>query len=149
VRSWQRLSAIAFLAVAVVVIQQSIWVLRVLDEGQPGSGFMPLGLGIILAALAVAHLVQNRGRDEVRVPFWRPRAWVQPAIALALTAVFVVVFDDVGVVTSVAVLVTGWLWLVGRRRLVVAALTGALAAAAVWLVFARLLLTPFPRGLLL
>jgi cell division protein FtsW (lipid II flippase) len=147
-RSWQRLSAVFFLVVAAVVLQQSIFVLRVLDHGQPGSGFMPLGLGIALAVLSAVLFLQNRARDEERVPFWRPRAWVQPLVAVGITAVFIVVFDDIGAITSVAVLVAGWLWLVGRKRFLVAAVTGLLTGAAVYVVFARLLQTPFPRGLL-
>jgi energy-converting hydrogenase Eha subunit A len=147
-RSWQRLSAVFFLIVAAVVLQQSIFVLRVLDHGQPGSGFMPLGLGIALAILSAVLFLQNRAPDETRVPFWQPRAWVQPLVAVGITAVFIVVFDDVGAITSVAVLVAGWLWLVGRKRFLVAAVTGLLTGAAVYVVFARLLQTPFPRGLL-
>jgi putative tricarboxylic transport membrane protein len=147
-RSWQRLCALFFLVVAAVVLQQSIFVLRLFDHGQPGSGFMPFGLGVALAALSAILFLQNRAKDEKRVPFWQPRAWVHPLVAVAITAVFIVVFDDVGPFTSVAVLVAGWLWLVGRKRLVVAAITGILTGAAVYLVFARLLLTPFPRGIL-
>ncbi len=147
-RSWQRLCAMFFLVVAAVVLQQSIFVLRLLDHGQPGSGLMPFGLGVALAILSAILLFQNRGRDEQRVRFWQPRAWVQPLVAVAITAVFIVVFDDIGPFTSVAVLVAGWLWLVARKRLVVAAITGVLTGAAVYLVFARLLMTPFPRGIL-
>lgn len=147
-RSWQRLCAVFFLLVAAVVLQQSIFVLRLFDHGQPGSGFMPFGLGVALAILAAILFVQNRGADEQRVRFWQPRAWVQPLVAVAITVVFIVVFDDIGAFTSVAVLVAGWLWLVARKRLVVAAITGILTGAAVYVVFARLLMTPFPRGLL-
>ena len=55
------------LAVAALVIQQSIWVLRLFDHGQPGSGFMPFGLGVILAILAVCLIAANLGPDERRI----------------------------------------------------------------------------------
>lgn len=147
-RSWQRLCAVFFLVVAAVVLQQSIFVLRLFDHGQPGSGFMPFGLGIALAILAVVLFLQNLRPDERREPFWAPKAWVQPLVAVAITAVFIVVFDDIGAITSVAILVAGWLWAVGRKRFIVAAITGVLTGAAVWALFDRLLKTPFPRGLL-
>src|SRR5512141_2142868 len=102
-RSWQRLCAVFFLLVAAVVLQQSIFVLRLFDHGQPGSGFMPFGLGVALAVLAAILFFQNRGADEQRVRFWQPRAWVQPLVAVAITVVFIVVFDDIGAFTSVAV----------------------------------------------
>jgi cell division protein FtsW (lipid II flippase) len=149
VRSWQRRAGYFFLAVAAVVVYQSIWVLRLREGGQPGSGFMPFGLGVLLAALAVALIVANRGADAERAPFWERGAWVQPLLAVAITVVFVVVFEDLGAITSVLVLVTAWLRLVGRKPLRVALLTGVVTAAVVHVVFERLLKTPFPRGLLL
>ncbi len=147
-KSWQRYAGLFFLLVAVVVIQQSIWVLRLFDHGQPGSGFMPFGLGIILAVLAVSIIVTHRGPDEKRVPFWKPGSWLQPLLAVIITAVYIVVFDDIGAITSVIVLVTGWLLVVEHKSVVVSAGTGLLTGLVVYLVFERLLQTPFPRGIL-
>jgi hypothetical protein len=147
--SWQRGAGAFFLAVAAVVLWQAASVLRVTEDGLPGSGFMPLVVGLLLAALSVALIVVHRGRDRERVPFWEGRAWLQPLLALGMTALFIVVFDEVGAITSVGVLVAGWLRLVGRKPVPVALGTGAATAGVVWLVFARLLQTPFPRGLVL
>lgn len=146
--AWYRYSGIFLLLVSALVLQQSIWAQRVLEEGQPGSGFLPLLLGIALAVLSVMLIVKHRQRDAARKPFWEGRAWQQPLLAVIITAAFIVVFDDVGAITSVAVLVTGWLWLVSRKPILVAAGTGVLTAAVVYVVFERLLDTPFPRGLL-
>jgi cell division protein FtsW (lipid II flippase) len=131
-----------------LVIQQSVWVLRIFDHGQPGSGFMPFGLGVILAILALGLIGTNRGPDEQKLPFWEPRAWLHPFLAVLITAVYIVVFDDIGAITSVVMLVAGWLLFVERKRVAVAALTGALTGLVVYLVFERLLQTPFPRGML-
>ena len=147
-KSWQRYAGLFFLAVAALVIQQSIWVLRLFDHGQPGSGFMPFGLGVILAILALALIVTNWGRDEQRIPFWEPRAWFHPLLAVVITAVYIVVFDDLGAISSVVVLVTGWLLFVERKSIAVSAGTGLLTGLVVYLVFARLLQTPFPSGIL-
>lgn len=147
-KSWQRYAGVFLLAVAAVVIQQSIWVLRLFDHGQPGSGFMPFGLGVILGVLALALIATHLGPDEKHVPFWEPRAWLHPLLAIAITAVYIVVFDDVGVISSVVVLVTCWLLLVERKTVLVSAGSGVLTGLVVYLVFDRLLQTPFPRGLL-
>ena len=147
--SWQRWAGVFFLAVAAVVLHQALTVLHVGEAGQPGSGLMPLAVGILLAALSVALILRHRRRDRERAPFWERRAWVRPLVAVAITALFVVVFDEVGAITSVAVLVAGWLWIVGRKRAPVAIGTGVATAAVVYVVFARLLQTPFPDGLLL
>ena len=147
-KSWQRYSGVVFLFIAALVIQQSVWVLRLFDHGQPGSGFMPFGLGVILAILALCLIVTHRGPEEKRIPFWEPKAWFQPLLAVIITAVYIVVFDDIGAITSVVVLVTGWLLFVEHKRIVVAVGTGLLTGLVVYLVFERLLQTPFPRGLL-
>ncbi|MBI5068127.1 MAG: tripartite tricarboxylate transporter TctB family protein [Deltaproteobacteria bacterium] len=146
--AWYRTTAVLLLLVSGLVLQQSVQVLRIHEDGQPGSGFMPFGLGLALAALSLALLVKHRRRDAERRPFWERRAWLHPLLAVALTAGFIVVFDDVGAITSVAVLVTCWLWLVSRKSLPISALTGVLTAAAVHVIFERFLQTPFPRGLL-
>ena len=147
-KSWQRYAGVFLLVIAGVVIQQSVWVLRLFDHGQPGSGFMPFGLGVLLAILALALILTNLGRDEKRIPFWEPKAWLHPLLAVLITAAYIVVFDDLGAITSVFVLVTSWLLFVERKTILVSAGTGALTALIVYLVFARLLQTPFPSGIL-
>jgi hypothetical protein len=148
-KSWQRYAGVFLLLVAGVVIQQSVWVLRLFEQGQPGSGFMPFGLGVILAVLSLGLIVTGRDRDEQRVPFWEKRAWFHPLLAVVITAVYILVFDDIGAITSVVILVAGWLLFVERKSLLVSAGTGLLAGLAVYLIFARLLQTPFPAGILL
>jgi cobalamin synthase len=151
--SWQRWAGAFFLAIAAVVLHQSVSVLHLSEAGQPGSGFVPFVLGVLLAVLSIALVVTSRPAPRApgagRAAFWEGRAWLQPLVAVAIVAVFIVVFDDIGAITSVALLVTGWLWLVGKRSLPVALATGIATAAVVWAVFVRLLQTPFPDGLLL
>lgn len=147
-KSWQRVAGIVLLLVAVVVIQQSVWVLRLFDHGQPGSGFMPFGLGIILAFLACLIIATHRGRDETRISFWPSRAWLRPLLAVIIMGVYVVAFDDLGAVTSVVILVLAWLLLLEKKSIVVATSTAVLTGLAVYLIFELLLMTPFPRGLL-
>lgn len=147
-KSWQRYTGVFLLAVAALVIQQSIWVLRLFDHGQPGSGFMPFGLGVILAMLAIGLIATNLGPEEKRIPFWEPKAWLRPLLAIVITAAYIVVFDDIGAITSVVVLVAGWLLLVEKKSLLVSASTGLLTGLVVYLLFERFLQTPFPRGVL-
>ena len=147
-KSWQRYAGVFFLALAALAIQQSVWVLRLFDHGQPGSGFMPFGLGVIMGILAICLIATNLGPEERQVPFWEPKAWLRPLLAIGITAVYVVVFDDIGAITSVVVLVTCWLFFVEHKSALVAALTGVLTGLVVYLVFERFLQTPFPRGML-
>ena len=147
-KSWQRYAGVFLLAAAALVIQQSVWVLRLFDHGQPGSGFMPFGLGVILAILAICLIATHLGPEEKQIPFWEPKAWLRPLLAIVITAAYIVVFDDIGAITSVVVLVAGWLLLVERKSVLVSASTGLLTGLVVYLLFERFLQTPFPRGLL-
>ncbi len=147
-KSWQRYAGLFFLVVSGVVIQQSVWVLRLTDHGQPGSGLMPFGLGVILGVLALALVLSNLGADERRLPFWEPRAWVRPLLAVAITAVYAVSFEKVGAIASVTILVAFWLLVVERKKPAVSVVTGVLTGAVVYLLFDRFLQTPFPRGFL-
>jgi multisubunit Na+/H+ antiporter MnhE subunit len=147
-KSWQRSAGFVLLALAALVIQQSVGVLRLFDHGQPGSGFMPFGLGVILGILAIGLIATHRGPDEQHLPFWEPRSWLRPLLAIVITAIYIVVFDDIGAMTSVVVLVTGWLLLVEHKSVPVSASTGLLTGLVVYLVFDRFLQTPFPRGVL-
>lgn len=147
-KSWQRYAGLVFLALAALVIQQSVWVLRLFDHGQPGSGFMPFGLGVILGILAICLIATNLGRDERPVPFWEPKAWLHPLLAVIITSVYIVVFDDIGAITSVVILVIGWLFFVERKSVLISVCMGIATGLVVYLVFDRFLQTPFPRGLL-
>jgi hypothetical protein len=148
-KSWQRYAGVFLLLVAALVIQQSVWVLRLFEQGMPGSGFMPFGLGVLLAVLAICLIATGHDRDEPRVPFWEKMAWFHPLLAVVITAVYIIVFDELGAITSIVILVTGWLLFVERKSVLVSAVTALLAGAVVYLVFARLLQTPFPTGILL
>jgi len=146
VKSWQRYSGLFLLGVAGVVIYQSYYVLRLLDHGQPGSGFMPFGLGIILAVLSVLIILNNLGPDGKTIPFWQPRAWLRPLIAVIIMGAYIFAFDDLGAVTSVVILVSAWLLVLEKKSIVVSFGTGIATGLVVYVVFERLLMTPFPRG---
>ncbi len=147
-KSWQRYAGVFLLALSGLIIQQSVWVLRLFDHGQPGSGLMPFGLGVILAVLAVILIATNLGPEEQKVPFWEPKAWLHPLLALAITCAYAVVFEKVGAISSVVVLVACWLWFVEHKSPLVSGVIGLATGLVVWLVFARFLQTPFPQGLL-
>jgi hypothetical protein len=148
VKSWQRIAGIVLLGVSAVVLQQSLYVLRLFDGRQPGSGFMPFGLGVVLAALSVLLVLSNLGRDAGRTPFWEPRAWHRPLLALLVMVAFAAVFNWIGAVVSVMALVITWLLVLERKSIVVAVFTGVTTGVVVYLVFEVGLKAPFPPGVL-
>ncbi len=147
-KKWQRITGIVLLAVAGLVIQQSIFVLRINDGGQPGSGFLPFGLGIILAALAVALILVNLGSDAEKRPLWGSGAWVRPLLSVLLFAAYAMVLEKLGYIISVFALVFLWLMVVEHKKWLQAVLPGILSAVGVWLIFGLLLNVPLPMGIL-
>ena len=109
---------------------------------------MPFGLGVILAVMAILIILTHWGPDEKRMPFWQPKVWFRPLLAIVIMIAYSVGFDDLGAVTSVVVLVTAWLLILEKKGAAVAIGTGLLTGLVIYVVFERLLMTPFPRGFL-
>lgn len=144
----QRITGIVLLAVAGLVIQQAIFVLRINDGGQPGSGFLPFGLGIILAALAIALIAVNLGPDAEKSALWAAGAWVRPLLSVLLFAAYALALEKLGYIISVFALVFLWLMVVERKKWLQAVIPGILSAVGVWLIFGLLLNVPLPMGIL-
>jgi hypothetical protein len=140
-------AGIFLLIVAVVVIQQSVFVLRLFDAGQPGSGFMPFGLGILLAVLSVLLIFKNLGANTVTQRFFG-EAWLRPVLALAIMVAFTLGFNWLGAVASVCLLVLAWLLIIEQKSPVLSVVVGVVTGAVVYLVFELALQAPFPRGTL-
>lgn len=147
-RKWQRVTGFILLACSGLVIEQSIYVLRVFDGGQPGSGFFPLGLGIILTVLAIALIIVNREPDAKKMHLWEPGAWVRPLLVAGLFAGYALVLEWLGYVISVFALVFLWLTIVERKDVLRALLPGLLSTVGVWLIFTVLLKVPLPMGIM-
>lgn len=148
VKSWQRRAGTFLLMLSGLVIQQSIFVLRVFDAGQPGSGFMPLGLGIILAVLSCLLILTHLGADETKPAFWKGSAWLRPSVAVAIFAAYIIAFEWLGAALSVVVLVVAWLLILERKPALAAVSTGILTGIVVYFLFAVALQAPLPRGVL-
>lgn len=146
-KSWQRIAGVFLLIVAAVVIQQSVYVLRLFDAGQPGSGFMPFGLGVILAVLSVLLILKNLGREAAKARFFQA-GWVRPLLALAIMVGFTAGFDWLGAVVSVCALVVAWLLIIERKGIVVSVVTAVATGTVVYFLFEVALQAPFPRGVL-
>jgi putative tricarboxylic transport membrane protein len=146
VKSWQRIAGVFLLIVSAVVIHQSVYVLRIFDARQPGSGFMPLGLGVLLAVLSVILVLTNLGSDPTRRAFWEQGGWFRPALAVIIFLAFAIGFEWLGAIADVILLVVAWLLIVERKRVLVAILTGGLTGAVVYVLFEVALQAPFPRG---
>jgi hypothetical protein len=117
------------------------------DTG-PGSGFLPVWLGLALAVLAVL-LFLNAGGETPGVT-WVPGRVALRRLALILGAsvVFVVVMDAVGMIVGTALFLVFVLRVVERYRWTTVVGVAVAAAAANYVVFTYWLRVPFPTGFL-
>jgi putative tricarboxylic transport membrane protein len=114
----------------------------------PGSGFLPLWLGLVLAALAVALLVGATRRPDAG-PAWLPggSALVRLVAVLVATALFVWLLPVLGMTLGTCLFLVALLRFLGHHW--VASLAIATATTTVnWLVFTYWLNVPFPTGVL-
>ena len=118
-------------------------------ETGPGSGFLPMWLGIALTVLAVL-LILNAGGAVSGDGRWIPDRGALRRLALILGAcvVFVAAMDAVGMIAGTALFLVFVLRVVERYRWRTVLGVAAAAAVANYLVFTYWLRVPFPTGVL-
>lgn len=117
------------------------------DTG-PGSGFLPVWLGLALAVLAVLLFLNAGGTAPGRT--WAPdlRALRRLVLILGASVVFVVAMDAVGMIMGTALFLVFVLRVVERYRWTTVVGVAVAAAAANYVVFTYWLRVPFPTGFL-
>jgi hypothetical protein len=148
-RAADRVAAVALIVFAAwfVAIGRRFPYWRV--ETGPGSGFLPVWLGIALAALAILLFV-NAGAATAGDGRWLPERAALRKLALILGAsvLFVVAMDAVGMIVGSALFLVFVLRVVERYRWATVLGVAVAAAAANYVVFTYWLKVPFPTGLL-
>jgi hypothetical protein len=117
------------------------------DTG-PGSGFLPVWLGLALGVLAALLFLNARGATPDGT--WVPNRVALRRLALILGAsvVFVAAMDAVGMIVGTALFLVFVLRVVERYRWTTVVGVAMAAAAANYLVFTYWLRVPFPTGFL-
>ncbi len=142
------MSGLAFLLVAVFA-----WVAaRSLPFGtlhQPGAGFLPKSLAVLVAVLAATLLVRGALVPAPSVRGLWPERLGLLRVALMLGALlgYVALLEKVGYILTTVVLFVILLRWVGRQTWPVTVTVAILAAGGSYLLFARWLLVSLPAGL--
>lgn len=140
-----------FLALAAAVFWQAQGMPRL--SGQPyGAGTFPTVIAAMMAvggAWLVVTGLRLRGVPAVTFAPWLRRrgALLRVASVPAFVAIYALFSRQIGFALLVPPLLTAFLWITTGRPLL-SAVVAVLATAAIWLVFARLLMVPLPLGLL-
>lgn len=112
----------------------------------PGAGMMPKLMAGLMMVFAVVIIIAGAGSAPLATIDWSDRT--HAILLVLITGVAVAVYQTLGFLITMAVLVFALLVLVERRRLLPAAIYGiALTLFAYWL-FGKALKSPLEQGLL-
>ena len=150
-----RATAVALLAIGVLALVATFAVPAGAESSWAPSGtrFFPLvvSVGLILFSLTFLARVTFWPDTELGVHAAVEAAetdWVVPGLVAAGLIAYVVLIEPLGYVLASALFFPFGARVLGRRALVRDALAGAALAAAVYLLFTRMLGVPLPPGLL-
>lgn len=115
----------------------------------PGPGFFPFWLAVLMAVVACLVYLSSRGPDERAAPLWSTGGLRRPAAAVAVMLVYTQVLDFLGFCTATFFLLATWQRAVERKTWKTVGLVAVVGTACVYVVFVLLLQLPMPHGLLI
>jgi putative tricarboxylic transport membrane protein len=149
--AWGRPDAVCGLALLLVAVfaWAAAWPLPLGTLHQPGAGFLPKSLAVMVALLSAALLVRGVIVPAASVRGLWPdrRGLLRVALMLAALLGYVGILERVGYVLTTAALFVLLLRWVGRQSWPITAAVAILAAGGSYLLFARWLLVSLPVGL--
>lgn len=141
------LSGLTLLCLAVFA-WASAWALPIGTLRQPGAGFFPKHLAVLMALLAVLLIVRGcLTRAPASADLWSDRAGVARVGGMLATLVgYVFVVEAVGYIPTTAALFLVMLRWIGRQGWGVTLTVAVLASGGSYLLFARWLAISLPSG---
>lgn len=121
------------------------------STNDPGSGFILFWVGLAMAALALALLVQSLRPGAEATTLGAPFAvgrWGKVIYVIALLVAYTCVLDEIGFIIATFALLVLLFKTVDPQSWLVSLTGSALATGAAWLVFVAWLGTQLPAGLL-
>ena len=140
--------AVVLMAIAVVVIVDSVRVGRGWDESSgPQAGYFPFWIGVVLLGsagwIAVRTLLQWRTLGQ---PFVMRREFAGVWAVAWPTAVYVALFPWIGLYVASTLLIGWFMKRHGRYGWLATAIVSVAVPLAFFLVFERWFLVPLPKG---
>jgi putative tricarboxylic transport membrane protein len=149
-KKYDRTSSLVWLGLAIFICVESFR-LPLGSIHDPGPGFLPLLVGVLLAGLSVICFLQARGGPsaEPSGPWYSAERWKSLVWILLALLVYALVLDYLGFLLSTFLLLVvlfrfgmepqRWVWAVGG---------GVLASVSCYAVFELWLRTQLPKGIL-
>jgi hypothetical protein len=137
---------VAVLALGIAVVFFSRQLPYRSDYG-PGPGFLPTWIGYVLAACALAVIVQELRAPDTRETFFQPRTRMAVKV-LAVIGLTFLLFPFLGLSVGFGLFICAAMRLMGGHRWVVCALAALATAVSIHVLFGQWLGIPLPTGLI-
>lgn len=143
------LTALGFLAIAVIVLLEAVRLGPGWGDAGPRGGFFPFWLGVLLGVCSLVILA-GALRDRARLagkPFIPPGALRQVLTVLLPMAAAFALIEVVGFYVAAALYLIVYIRLTGRQPWALTLAVGVLFPVLTFFVFERWFLIPLPKGL--
>lgn len=119
--------------------------------GDPQSGFLPFGTGILLVVLGCvqfARLRAEKGTGQHRTAVWTGATWRRPAAVVVALALYALFLPHLGYLIATAAVMLSLFTLYNRRHAVLAFGGSIIISVLTYFVFHGLLRVQLPPGLI-
>ena len=116
----------------------------------PGPGFLPFLLGLILGGMSIALLIRTweKRENQPKIPSWSERGgWIKVSMIFLMLILFTLFFEIAGYIVNVFVFFFILLRPIGRQKWGWSLLLSIGATSVSYILFERWLMLPLPRGI--
>jgi hypothetical protein len=146
-KKWERIAALVLTLIGAGAALEA-WKMGLGDFHQPGPGFFPLWLSLILALVSFSYLLTRMGTDSKPVALWTKETWVRPTLAAGIMFAFANLLGWLGFFSSTFFLFVVWLVIIEREKWSTIGLVSVLGTLCLYFVFTLFLKIPLPKGIL-
>jgi len=114
------------------------------DLAMPGAGFMPRLIAILMILCGIALMLRARESAPFVAINWSGGS--HAAMVIAITAVAIALYERLGFLITMTLMMLGFLIIIERRNTVRAAVFGVFVTAITWGVFVYVLRTPLAES---
>lgn len=114
----------------------------------PGPGFLPFGLALVLACLALSLILSSRSPGRSSLPFWAERTWVRPLLGVIIFLLYAFFLGYLGFIATTLLFLISWMWVIERIRWATILSISVGVTGVLYLIFEFFLEVPLPASFL-
>ena len=112
----------------------------------PGVGFLPFGLCIVLILFSLALIISRWQKGGPSTPFWSPRTWLRPLLAVVILGLYALVIETLGFPLITFIFLLIWMGVIERVHWLKMMFISIGVTVGLYLIFGFFLEVPVPMG---